>query len=54
MAFHLSGGLSSGDKIGLWRYRVGKYRIVCKLEDDVCTILVLQIAKRDKVYDRDL
>ena len=43
-----------GDKIGLWRYRVGKYRIVCKLEDDVCIILVLRIAKRDKVYDRDL
>lgn len=41
----------TGKKKGLWRYRVNKYRIICRIEDDVITILVLQIAKRDVVYD---
>lgn len=41
----------TGKKKGLWRYRVNKYRIICRVEDGVLTILVLQIAKRDVVYD---
>lgn len=38
------------EKYGLWRYRVDKYRIICHIQDDILTILVLQIAKRDAVY----
>jgi len=38
------------DYLGLWRYRVGKYRIVCHLEEDKLVVLVLRIAKRDAVY----
>jgi mRNA interferase RelE/StbE len=41
----------TGNKKGLWRYRVNKYRIICRIKGDVLTILVLQIAKRDVVYD---
>lgn len=41
----------SGDKAGLWRYRVDKYRIVCRIEDKQLIILVVRVAKRDKVYD---
>jgi len=41
----------TGKKKGLWRYRVNKYRIICRIENDILTILVLQIAKRDVVYD---
>lgn len=41
----------TGNKKGQWRYRVNKYRIVCRIQDEVLTILVLQIAKRDVVYD---
>ena len=41
----------TGNKKGLWRYRVGKYRIVCRIQDEVLTVLVLTIAKRDVVYD---
>lgn len=41
----------TGNKKGQWRYRINKYRIVCRIQDDVLTILVLQIAKRDVVYD---
>jgi mRNA interferase RelE/StbE len=36
---------------GLWRYRVEKYRIVCQIKDNELLILVVEIGKRDKVYD---
>ncbi len=39
------------DKSGLWRYRVDKYRIICQLQDSILVILVIEIGKRDKVYD---
>jgi mRNA interferase RelE/StbE len=40
----------TGDKVGLWRYRVGDYRVVCRIEDDPATVLVLRIAHRREVY----
>ena len=39
------------NKKGLWRYRVDKFRILCKLEEDKLIILVVKIAKRDVVYE---
>ncbi|MCH5288817.1 MAG: type II toxin-antitoxin system RelE/ParE family toxin [Treponema sp.] len=36
---------------GLWRYRVGDYRILCKIKDDVLEILVVEIGHRRAVYD---
>lgn len=41
----------SRDKKGLWRYRVDKFRIICKLEEEALIILVVKIAKRDVVYE---
>ena len=41
----------SGKKKGLWRYRVEKYRIICRIQDDVLIILVLNIGKRDVIYE---
>lgn len=41
----------SRDKKGLWRYRVDKFRIICKLEEETLVILVVKIAKRDVVYE---
>ena len=41
----------TGNRKGQWRYRVDKYRIVCRIQDEMLTILVLQIAKRDAIYD---
>ena len=35
----------------LWRYRVDKFRIICRIEQDSLTILVLKVAKRDQVYN---
>ena len=40
-----------GDKYGIWRYRVGKYRILCSLIDNRLVILVVEIGKRDSIYD---
>ncbi len=35
---------------GFWRYRVGKYRIICALKNDVLCIEIIRIGKRDQVY----
>jgi mRNA interferase RelE/StbE len=33
-----------------WKYRVGDYRLICKLEDDRLLVLVLQIGHRKEIY----
>ena len=40
--------------IGLWRYRIGEYRIICDIQDDKITILILRIGHRSKVYKKDI
>ena len=40
----------TGDKAGQWRYRVGDYRIICEIRDNVLVILVLSIGHSSKVY----
>jgi len=35
---------------GLWRYRIGDYRAVCRIEDKKLIVLVLRVAHRSKVY----
>lgn len=36
---------------GYWRYRVGDYRIICDIQDDIVTVLVLVIGHRKNVYE---
>ena len=36
---------------GLWRFRVGDYRIVTRIEKEQITILVIRIAHRKDVYE---
>lgn len=33
-----------------WRYRVGDYRIIARIEDEVLLILVVRVAHRKNVY----
>ena len=40
----------SSNKTGFWRYRVGDYRIICDIEDEVLVILVVEVNHRSKVY----
>ncbi|MES2997572.1 MAG: type II toxin-antitoxin system RelE/ParE family toxin [Verrucomicrobiota bacterium] len=35
---------------GLWRYRVGDYRILCELRDGELLVLVLAVGHRKDVY----
>ncbi len=35
---------------GLWRYRIGDYRIVCRIEDEHLVVLVIAIAHREDIY----
>ncbi len=41
----------SGDLVGIWRYRVGDYRILAKIEDNNFIILVVHVGHRKNVYD---
>lgn len=41
----------SADRAGQWRYRVGDYRIVSKIEDGKLLILIITIGHRREVYD---
>jgi mRNA interferase RelE/StbE len=45
------GDALKGPKFGeYWRYRVGDYRIIVRIEDDVLLILVLRVGHRKHVY----
>ncbi|MDR0950525.1 MAG: type II toxin-antitoxin system RelE/ParE family toxin [Candidatus Ancillula sp.] len=35
-----------------WRYRVGNYRILVKLENNKCIVLVLEVGHRKEVYKK--
>ena len=41
----------NGSKLGdFWKYRVGDYRIISSIEDNVLKILVVKIGNRREVY----
>lgn len=39
-----------GDKRGLWRYKIGDYRVICFIQKNLLLVLVLNIAHRKEVY----
>lgn len=45
------GKLLKGNLLGIWRYRVGSFRILCDIQDDKILITVLRIAHRKEVYN---
>ena len=48
----LRGPTSSAGAAPLWRYRVGDWRIVVRIEDEILRVLVLRVAHRREVYRR--
>lgn len=40
-----------GEYAGLWRYRIGDYRLIVTFEDHRLIVLVLRVAHRREVYD---
>lgn len=41
----------TGNLAGYWRYRVGDYRIICKILEDKLVITVVKIGHRHNIYD---
>jgi mRNA interferase RelE/StbE len=40
-----------GTRFGeFWKYRVGDYRVICKIEDDRLMVLVLRVGHRREIY----
>lgn len=39
------------DLAGLWRYRVGDYRILCQIRDGELLVLVVAVGHRRDVYE---
>lgn len=46
----LHGKALSANRAGQWRYRVGDYRIIAKIEDNKLIILVIAIGHRREIY----
>lgn len=44
------GKVLHGEKQGLWRYRVGNYPLICDIQDEKSTVLVLAVAHRKESY----
>jgi len=45
-----TGAPLKGEHDGYWRWRVGDYRIVAKIQDERVTIAVVRVAHRREVY----
>ena len=41
----------SGNKVGLWRYRMEDFRVICRLQDDKLIVLVVAVGHRKEIYD---
>ena len=37
---------------GLWRYRIGDYRAICRIEDEKLVVLVVRVGHRSRVYKK--
>lgn len=44
----------SGSLAGLWRFRVGDYRVICEINDGQLAILALGVAHRSKAYQGNI
>lgn len=40
-----------GSLKGVWRYRVGDYRILCEIDDDKLVVLALTTGHRKQIYE---
>lgn len=41
----------TANRVGQWRYRIGDYRLIAKIEDERLVILVIKLGHRREVYD---
>lgn len=48
----LHGKSLRGELFGLWRYRVGKYRIIVEIQDDELVVLAIDVGIRGSIYNK--
>ena len=41
----------TANRSGQWRYRIGDYRMICEICDDVLVIMALTVGHRSVIYD---
>lgn len=41
----------TGDRSRFWRYRMGEYRIICRIIDDELIVLVIAVGHRKEIYN---
>ena len=46
------GKLLVGNLRGIWRYRVGVYRILCQIKDKELCIFVVEVGHRREIYEK--
>ena len=46
----LHGKALTGTLKGIWRYRVGDYRLFADIKDDIVTIFIFEVAHRREIY----
>ena len=39
-----------GELAGLWRYRIGDYRVICEIQDQQLVVLALAVGHRREIY----
>lgn len=47
----LTGKSLVGNYSGKWRYRIGDYRVICKIEDAQLLVLALEVGHRKNIYE---
>ena len=45
-----SGKSLTGNKQGLWRYRIGNYRVIVDISDTNCVIIAVEVGHRKLIY----
>lgn len=46
------GKMLAGNLLGFWRYRVGDYRILCRIKNKELVISVVEVGHRKEIYDK--
>ena len=47
------GGALRHSLAGLWKYRIGEYRVICKIQKKKVLVLVLRVGHRKDILRRD-
>lgn len=46
------GAALTDDLSGMWKYRIGDYRLLCEIQDSALVVLIVKAGHRSKIYRR--